>query len=101
MAYQGEVINNRRKLIMALGAGVLAAQPVCFGQQPTKVYRIGFLGQASASALATRVDALRAGLRQLGYVEGKNLIVRFAGRRNTSDSPTWQRNWFVSGLMSS
>jgi putative ABC transport system substrate-binding protein len=41
------------------------------------VYRIGFLGTASASAQAKRVDALRAGLRDLGYVEGKNIVIEF------------------------
>jgi putative ABC transport system substrate-binding protein len=45
-------------------------------QQPTKVPRIAFLGAAaSASTLARRVDALRQGLRELGYVEGKNIIL--------------------------
>jgi putative ABC transport system substrate-binding protein len=46
-------------------------------QQPAKVARIGFLGLVSASSHASRVEALRAGLRDLGYVEGKNLLIEF------------------------
>jgi putative tryptophan/tyrosine transport system substrate-binding protein len=43
-------------------------------QQPTKVPRIGFLG-TSPSAIAARIEAFRQGLRELGYVEGKNLVI--------------------------
>ena len=46
-------------------------------QQTEKVYRIGYLGNVSASAQAKRVEALRAGLRDLGYVEGKNIVIEF------------------------
>jgi ABC-type uncharacterized transport system substrate-binding protein len=45
------------------------------GQQPAKVVRIGFLGPNSAASTAGRMEALRAGLRDLGYVEGTNLII--------------------------
>jgi len=68
---------NRRKLLVALGAGALAAPLTSFAQQKGKVWRIGFLGLASASGSARRVDALRAGLRDLGYVEGKNLVIEY------------------------
>src|SRR3989454_8823536 len=46
-------------------------------QQTEKVYRIGYLGNASASAQAKRVESLRAGLRDLGYEEGKNIVIEF------------------------
>jgi putative ABC transport system substrate-binding protein len=62
-------VNNRRKLLVALGAGALAAPLTSFAQQKAKVWRIGFLGTASASGFAGRVEALRSGLRDLGYVE--------------------------------
>ena len=39
------------------------------------MYRIGYLGNASASAQAKRVESLREGLRDLGYVEGKNIVI--------------------------
>jgi putative ABC transport system substrate-binding protein len=46
-------------------------------QLPTKVPRIGFLGAASASALTGQLDAFRQGLRELGYIEGKNIVVEY------------------------
>ena len=46
-------------------------------QQVTKVHRIGFLGAASASALAKRLDAFRQGMRELGYEEGKNILITY------------------------
>jgi len=70
-------MNNRRKLVIALGAGALAAPLATFAQQKDKVWRIGFLGTATASGFAGRVEALRAGLRDLGYVEGKNIVIEF------------------------
>ena len=68
----------RRRIIVALGAGAFAPF-VTFAQQPPgKVFRIGFLDTSSASAPgANRVDALRAGLRDLGYVEGKNIVIEY------------------------
>jgi putative ABC transport system substrate-binding protein len=49
-----------------------------FAQQPTgNIPRIGFLGVSTAIAWTTRVDALRAGLRDMGYVEGKNIAIEF------------------------
>ena len=67
----------RRKLLIALGAGVLAAPLASFAQQQPKVAQIGFLGAETASGRAIRVEALRAGLRDLGYVEGKNIVIEF------------------------
>jgi len=46
-------------------------------QQPKKVPRIGLLGVASASALTGQLDAFRQGLRELGYIEGKNIVVEY------------------------
>lgn len=71
-------MNNRRKLVMALGVSALAAPFGSFAQQqPAKIPRIGFLGLASASGYASQVEALRAGLHDLGYAEGKNLVIEF------------------------
>ena len=69
-------MNNRRNLIVALGASALAAPLAAFAQQPrSKVARIGLLVAGSASSVAKWRDALIAGLRELGYVEGKNFSV--------------------------
>ena len=46
-------------------------------QQPGKMARIGFLSTASLPALSPRLDALRQGLRELGYVEEKNLAIEY------------------------
>ncbi len=71
-------MTSRRDLLIALGAGAFAAPLRSLAQQkPAKVSRIGFLGSASASVSAPRVEALREGLRELGDVEGKNLNIEF------------------------
>jgi putative ABC transport system substrate-binding protein len=46
-------------------------------QQPKEVPRIGFIGGVSPSAVAERLDAFRQGLRELGYVEGKNIVIEY------------------------
>ena len=69
---------TRRRLLIAFGAGALAVPLASFAQQqPAKVHRIGFLGAASALGIASRLEAFRAGLRDLGYVEGRNIFVDF------------------------
>jgi putative tryptophan/tyrosine transport system substrate-binding protein len=46
-------------------------------QQPGKVPRIGFLGVTSPSTISARIEAFRQGLRELGYVEGKNIVIEY------------------------
>ena len=70
-------MNNRRKLVIALGAGVLMAPLASYAQQPANVPRIAYLGATSLTANASRVEAFRQGLRELGYVEGKNIVIEF------------------------
>src|SRR6516225_1941221 len=68
---------KRREFITLLG-GATAAWPLAArAQQPAKVARIGYLDLGPASARASRVQALRAGLRDLGWIEGKNIVVEF------------------------
>lgn len=75
-------MNNRRKLIFALGAGALAAPFVPYAQQKTRTWRVGFLAQRGrpASMDPDIYGAFPRGMRELGYVEGKNLTIdwRFA-----------------------
>ena len=75
-------MNNRRKLVIALGAGALAAPLRSFAQQPSKVWRVGFLSTRNRpiSLDSDVFGAFRQGMRELGYVEGKNLVIewRFA-----------------------
>ena len=69
-------MNNRRKLVIALGAGALAAPLTCFAQQAAKVARIGHLSPNLAASPHLR-DAFLQGLRDLGYVEGRNLVIEY------------------------
>jgi putative tryptophan/tyrosine transport system substrate-binding protein len=75
-------VNNRRKLIIALGAGALTAPLGSAAQQPGKVWRVGFLALPSRpTPLDTHYyGGFLRGMRELGYIEGKNLEIewRFA-----------------------
>ena len=75
-------MNNRRKLLIALGAAALASPLTPNAQPQTKVWRIGFLYLLSRqSAVDTgRYITFLEGMRELGHVEGKNLVIewRFA-----------------------
>ena len=69
---------TRRAVLIALGASALAAPLASFAQQQAaKVHRIGFLGVAFASGYVRELDWIRAGLRDLGYVEGRNLVIEY------------------------
>src|SRR6266550_4229495 len=57
-------------MLFALGSSADA-------QQPTKIPRIGFLFAAPPSAVSARIESFRQGLRELGYVEGKNLVIEW------------------------
>jgi putative ABC transport system substrate-binding protein len=73
-------MKTRREFLIAGSAGLctLGAPLASFAQQPpARFHRIGFLGPTSAAGIASRLEALRAGLRELGYVEGKNLVIEF------------------------
>ena len=68
---------RRREFIVFAGTALLAWPLVARAQQQAKIARLGYLGFGTPAAAATRVEALRAGLRDLGYVEGKNLVIEF------------------------
>jgi putative tryptophan/tyrosine transport system substrate-binding protein len=67
---------NRRETIALLG-GAVAMPLSARAQQAGKAARIGFLGASSESGWATRVEGFRSGLRDLGYMEGGNIIVEY------------------------
>jgi putative ABC transport system substrate-binding protein len=77
---------KRREFIAMLG-GATAWPFATHAQQAARVPRIGFLRHGTAAANADRVEALRAGLRQLGYVEGKNLAVEFRWAESVEQLP--------------
>src|ERR1700692_4791101 len=76
---------NRRTFIGGIAGGVLAAPLAAPAQQVGKVYRIGSLETISASQNAAKLDALRKGLRELGYVEGRNLIIEYRSADGRSE----------------
>jgi putative ABC transport system substrate-binding protein len=70
-------MNNRRKLLIALGAGTLSCAGAVRAQTPLTVRRIGLFSQTSPSVNAPSYQAFRLGLRDLGWVEGKNIIIEY------------------------
>src|SRR5215467_14590396 len=69
---------RKTALASILFAGALLAVAVAVeAQQPKKVTRIGYLTVASLSSNVARVEAFRQGLRELGYVEGKNIVIEW------------------------
>ena len=68
----------RRREFIALLGGAVAIWPLCArAQQAGKIYRIGILEALPAARNAANLDALRKGLRDLGYVEGRNLVIEY------------------------
>ena len=67
---------RRNVIALALSAMLFALCVPAEAQQTGKVPRIGYLGGATASNPA-RIDAFRQGLRELGYVEGKNISIEY------------------------
>jgi putative ABC transport system substrate-binding protein len=76
-----------RKDIVCSVLAIFLLTSVCpaEAQQPTKVPRIGYLGGASTSANAARIEAFRQGLRELGYVEGKNIVIEWRSSEGKAD----------------
>ena len=68
---------DRRTFIGRVAGGVLAVPVAARAQPAGKVYRIGILEAIPASRNAANLDALRKGLRDLGYVEGRNLVIEY------------------------
>ena len=75
-------MTTRRQLLLVLGAGALAVPLASFAQQQAKIWRVGFLSarRRPASLDTDYYGAFPRGMRDLGYVEGKNLAIewRFA-----------------------
>jgi len=73
-------VKTRRNILIALGAGALAASLGSFAQEQRKVSRIGFFYLGSREMALDRLRIFLEGMRELGYVERKNFVVelRFA-----------------------
>jgi putative tryptophan/tyrosine transport system substrate-binding protein len=68
-------MDRRRFLLTSLAGGLLAAPRASEAQQPAKIARLGILGAGSAAGV--RLEAFIQGLRDLGYVEGRNLVIEY------------------------
>jgi ABC-type uncharacterized transport system substrate-binding protein len=66
---------RRRDFVAILGVAAATWPRMARAQQPAPV--VGFLGFGTASASANRIEALRTGLRELGYVEGKSITIEY------------------------
>ena len=66
-----------KSIVWILAVLLLNASAVAHAQPPAKSPRIGYLNASSATSAASRVEAFRQGIRELGYVEGKNVVVEY------------------------
>src|SRR5258706_10908879 len=65
---------TRRLFMLGLGS---ALAPLASWAKPARTARIGVLGLANPDAYAAQLDAFRAGLRELGYIEGRNIAIEY------------------------
>jgi len=68
---------TRKIFYVALGAVFLGLCLPVSAQQPKKIPRIGYLSVSSSSASAHRIEAFRQGLLEVGYIEGKNIVIEW------------------------
>src|SRR5262245_38825468 len=68
---------SRKTYFWLLGTTLIGIAGISEAQQTAKIPRIGYLSVSSLSAMADRIEAFRQGLRELGYAEGKNIIVEW------------------------
>jgi len=69
----------------AIAIAFVFGAAVAEAQQATKIPRIGFLSSLSPATVSARMDAFRQGLRELGYVEGKNMVIEYRWAEGTID----------------
>ena len=70
-----EGIVSAKILLWLLATVVLITAQTANAQQPSKIYRIGYLSARSDSNEGHRITAFRQGLQELGYTEGKNIVI--------------------------
>jgi putative ABC transport system substrate-binding protein len=68
---------RRREFIALIGGATVAVSSPLRAQQPAKIHRIGILETVSPALNARNLDALRKGLRELGYVEDRNFVLEY------------------------
>jgi putative tryptophan/tyrosine transport system substrate-binding protein len=76
---------RKKIIVVALSALLFALCSSAEAQQQAKVVRIGYLTVISLSSNVARVEAFRQGLRELGYVEGKNIVIEWRSAEGKLD----------------
>jgi putative tryptophan/tyrosine transport system substrate-binding protein len=76
---------KRKISILTRCAMLLALCLPAEAQQPGKVPRIGYLSGSSRSSMSPRTEAFRQGLRELGYIEGKNIVIEWRFAEENAD----------------
>ena len=79
-------MSARRRLLLAFGAGALAAPFASFAQQPPKVARIGWFGNVSGGMSTALIDSFRQGMRDFGHVEGKTYVLEIRYTEGKSEA---------------
>jgi len=74
---------KRKIFALTLCAMLFALYPSVHAQQPAKVPRIGYLQGGSIATSTHRIEAFRQGLRDLGYIEGKNIAIEWRTQEGT------------------
>src|SRR5215471_21273005 len=76
-----------RKTVIVVWLIALALAPfhLANGQQPKKIPLIGLVSTVSSSSIAARMEGFRRGLRELGYVEGKNIFIEHRSAEGKPD----------------
>jgi putative ABC transport system substrate-binding protein len=76
----------KKQLLWLLAALLLCPTPLVEAQQPKKAPKIGYIsGTGTATDQGPYVEALRQGLRELGYIDRKNIIIEFRGAEGKLD----------------
>jgi putative tryptophan/tyrosine transport system substrate-binding protein len=70
-------VSARRRLVLAIGVTALATPLIALAQQQPRVARIGYLAGNSLTDNRPGLQTFRDGLHELGYVEGKNLVIEY------------------------
>jgi hypothetical protein len=81
---------DRRKFINAVAGGLAILRSVAGAQQAARIPRIGYLA-GNLSAGQHFAAAFREGLRDLGYVEGRNVVIEYDGERPSRLDGSGQR----------
>ncbi len=77
VARRGDPVTTRRAFLGTLAGGLLAAPFTADAQPAGKVYRVGYLTAGSVTANPRVLEAFRQGLRELGWVEGQNIVIEY------------------------